>query len=82
MALKQIAGKVVKKTGDKSISVVVERKVKHPRYHKYVKRFHKYIVHDEQNEAKMGDVVKAIECTPFSKSKSFTLLKITKKGVE
>jgi small subunit ribosomal protein S17 len=82
MALKQITGKVVKKTGDKSITVLVERKVKHPRYHKFVKRFHKYIVHDEDNSVKSGDTVKAIECRPISKSKSFTLVEITEKGVE
>ena len=49
MALKrEIQGKVVTKTGDKSASVLVVRKVMHPRYHKTVKRFKKYIIHDEK----------------------------------
>jgi len=46
-----ISGTVIKKAGDKSATVLVERKVLHPRYHKTVKRFKKYIIHDEKNEA-------------------------------
>jgi len=82
MALKEITGKVVKKTGDKSATVVVERRVMHPRYHKIVKRFKKYIIHDENNEVNAGDTVKAIECNPISKRKSFTLTQVVQKGVE
>ncbi len=82
MALKEITGKVVKKTGEKTVTVVVERKVMHPRYHKIVKRFHKYIIHDENNEANTGDTVKAIECRPLSKRKSFTLTQVVTRGVE
>ena len=83
MALKrEIQGVVVQKTGDKSITVLVERLVMHPRYRKYVKRFKKFIVHDERNEAKAGDVVKAIECRPLSKRKSFRLESIVTVGVE
>jgi len=82
MALKEITGKVVKKTGEKTITVLVERRVMHPRYHKIVKRFHKYMVHDENNEVNVGDTVKAIECRPLSKNKSFTLTQVLLKGVE
>ncbi len=83
MALKrEIQGVVVQKTGEKSITVLVERRVMHPRYRKYVKRFKKFIVHDENNEAKAGDIVRAIECRPLSKRKSFRLLKIVTVGVE
>ena len=83
MALKrEIQGVVVQKTGDKSITVLVERRVMHPRYRKYVKRFKKFIVHDEKNEVKVGDIVKAIECRPLSKRKSFRLSQIVKVGVE
>lgn len=82
MALKEIQGKVVKKAGDKTATVLVERRVMHPRYHKFVKRFKKYLVHDENNEAGAGDTVKAIECKPISKRKSFTLTKVVEKGVE
>ncbi|HIP60891.1 MAG TPA: 30S ribosomal protein S17 [Campylobacterales bacterium] len=82
MALKEIIGKVVKKTGEKTITVVVERRVMHPRYHKIVKRFHKYMIHDENNEVNVGDTVKAIKCRPLSKNKSFTLTQVLLKGVE
>ena len=75
-----ISGKVIKKTGDKTINVLVERKVLHPKYHKIVKRFKKYLVHDENNEANVGDVVTAIEHRPISKRKTFTLLEIVERG--
>lgn len=70
---REIQGNVVKIAGDKTISVLVERRVMHPRYHKVVKRFKKYLVHDERNECKVGDKVIAIECRPLSKTKSFRL---------
>ena len=70
---REIQGKVVTIAGDKSATVVVERRVMHPRYHKVVKRFKKYVIHDEKNELKVGDEVIAIECRPISKSKSFRL---------
>jgi len=83
MALKRvIQGKVVKKAGDKTATVLVERKVVHPRYHKIVKRFKKYLVHDERNEVKVGDTISAIECRPLSKRKSFRLKEIVERGVE
>ncbi|MDE6886584.1 MAG: 30S ribosomal protein S17 [Helicobacteraceae bacterium] len=77
-----IQGKVVKKSGNKSISILVERKVVHPKYRKIVKRFKKYIIHDENNSCKIGDVIEAIECKPISKNKSFTLNKTISTGVE
>jgi small subunit ribosomal protein S17 len=83
MALKrEIQGVVVQKTGDRTITVLVERRVMHPRYRKFVKRFKKYLVHDEKNEVKAGDVVTALECRPLSKRKSFRLNKIVTVGVE
>ncbi len=80
MPKRVISGKVVKKAGDKTATVLVERKVLHPRYHKTVKRFKKYLVHDEKNEANVGDVISAIECRPLSKNKAFRLLEITQRG--
>lgn len=83
MALKrEIQGVVVQKAGDKTITVLVERRVMHPRYRKFVKRFKKYLVHDESNQVKAGDTVSAIECRPLSKRKSFRLNVIVKVGVE
>jgi len=82
MALtREIKGTVVKKTGDKTVTVLVERKVLHPRYHKIVKRFKKYLVHDENNEANIGDKLVAIECKPLSKKKAFMIKEITERGV-
>lgn len=76
-----IQGKVVSIAGNKSVVILVERKVVHPKYHKIVKRFKKYIIHDEKCSSKIGDVVSAIECKPISKHKSFTLKDIVLVGV-
>ena len=70
---REVQGKVVTIAGNKTVSIVVERRVMHPRYHKVVKRFKKYLVHDERNEVKVGDEIIAIECRPLSKTKSFRL---------
>jgi len=80
MPKRVISGTVIKRAGDKTATVLVERKVLHPRYHKTVKRFKKYLIHDEKNEINVGDTVSAVECRPLSKSKSFRLLEITKRG--
>ena len=77
-----IQGLVVAKSGDKTASVLVERRVMHPRYHKFVKRFKKYLVHDENNQLNIGDTVSAIECRPLSKSKKLRLKAVLKTGVE
>ena len=77
---REIQGIDVKNSGDKTVSVLVERKVLHPKYHKTVKRFKKYLVHDERNELKIGDNVVAIECRPLSKTKSFRLKTIVSTG--
>jgi len=73
MSQREIQGVVVKIAGDKTASVLVERRVMHPRYHKVVKRFKKYLIHDEKNTLKVGDEVVAVECRPLSKTKSFRL---------
>lgn len=70
---REIQGIVVKKAGEKTATIVVERRVMHPRYHKTVKRFKKYLVHDENNSLNVGDEIIAIECRPISKTKSFRL---------
>jgi len=79
---REIQGIVVKRSGDKTVSLLVERKVLHPRYHKIVKRFKKYLVHDEKNEVNVGDEIVAVECRPISKRKSFRLKKIISTGVK
>ncbi|WP_373886226.1 30S ribosomal protein S17 [Campylobacter hyointestinalis] len=79
---RQIQGVVVAKAGDKTATILVERRVMHPRYHKFVKRFKKYLVHDEKNELKTGDTISAVECRPLSARKSFRLQAVLKTGVE
>ncbi len=79
---REIQGVVVSKSGDKTISVLVTRSVIHPKYHKTVKRFKKYLVHDESNQVEVGDTVTALECRPLSKRKSFRLKAIVAKGVK
>lgn len=82
MPKRVIQGKIQKKSGDKTVSIVIERTVKHPKYHKMVKRYKKYLVHDEKNETNAGDTISAIECRAFSKNKSFRLKEILKKSGE
>jgi small subunit ribosomal protein S17 len=79
---REIQGIVVKRSGDKTVSVLVERRVLHPRYHKTVRRFKKYLIHDDKNELNIGDIVIAIECRPLSKTKSYRLKDIVKTGVK
>ncbi|TXE88094.1 30S ribosomal protein S17 [Campylobacter volucris] len=83
MAFKrEIQGVVVQIAGDKTASILVERKVVHPKYRKIVKRFKKYLIHDERNELKVGNIIIAVECRPLSKRKSFRLKTIVSAGVE
>ena len=79
---REIQGVVVKRSGDKTASVLVTRSVLHPKYHKTVKRFKKYLVNDEKNELNVGDSVIAVECRPLSKTKSFRLKTILATGVK
>lgn len=69
-----LQGVVVSDKADKTITVLVERRVKHPLYKKFIRRTKKYAAHDEQNTAKIGDRVRIVECRPISKSKTWTLL--------
>ena len=69
-----LQGVVVSDKANKTVSVLVERKIAHPIYKKFISRSKKYAVHDENNQFKVGDVVKIIECRPISKSKTWTVL--------
>jgi len=69
-----LTGVVVSDKADKTISVKIERKVKHPKYGKVIKRSTKVHAHDENNSAKVGDFVNIQECRPISKLKSFVLI--------
>jgi small subunit ribosomal protein S17 len=65
---------------EKSISVSVERKVKHPIYGKFLKKTTKFMAHDENNEAGIGDTVKIMETRPLSKNKCWRLIEIIEKA--
>ena len=73
---KIVNGAVVKNNSPKTITVVLERLVKHPRYGKYIRKTSSYKVHDEKNEAKVGDKVEITESRPLSKTKRWRLVKI------
>lgn len=78
----QLTGKVVSDKMDKSITVLIERRVKHPVYGKYVSKSSKIKAHDESNECKAGDLVTIEECRPLSKTKSWSLVKIEERAAE
>jgi small subunit ribosomal protein S17 len=80
--LKNVTGVVISNSGDKSIKVAIDFKVKHPKYGKYVKRRTKLGVHDEHNQASLGDIVEVVECKPYSKTKSWRLVRVLEKAVQ
>ena len=71
---KERVGKVISNKMTKSITVAVERKVKHPKYGKFILRTTKLMAHDEKNESAIGDVVKIMETRPLSKLKRWKLV--------
>ena len=77
--IKTQTGIVVSRSGDKSFKVAIDFKVKHPKYGKYVKRRTKLGVHDEHNQASVGDLVEIAQCRPYSKTKSWRLIKVVKR---
>jgi len=75
-AARTLTGKVLSNKMDKTITVVVERVVKHPTYGKYVRRTTKLLAHDENNECNEGDTVAITQCRPLSRRKSWTLVSV------
>lgn len=80
--VRTLTGKVVSDKMNKSISVMIERRVKHPVYGKYVSKTTKVKAHDENNECRIGDVVTIAESRPISKTKSWKLVKIEERATE
>ncbi|MCL1127129.1 30S ribosomal protein S17 [Shewanella surugensis] len=78
--IRTLQGRVLSDKMDKSITVAIERKVKHPLYGKYLKRTTKIHAHDEQNQCNAGDIVTIRECRPLSKTKSWTLVEVVSKA--
>ena len=77
---KERVGVVVSNKMDKSIVVMVERKVKHPMYGKFVKKSSKFMAHDEKNECNIGDTVTVMETKPLSKTKRWRLVEILERA--
>ena len=71
-----LTGKVVSNKMDKSITVLIERLVKHPKYGKYIRRSTKLHAHDENNVCQEGDIVTISECRPLSKTKAWRLVEV------
>ncbi|MGH1487256.1 MAG: 30S ribosomal protein S17 [Cellvibrionaceae bacterium] len=77
-----LMGKVVSDKMDKTITVLIERRVKHPLYGKYLSKSSKLKAHDEENTCNIGDVVTIAESRPLSKSKSWTLVKVEERATQ
>ncbi len=77
---KEKVGIVMSDKMEKSIVVSVERKVKHPKYGKFVKKTTKFIAHDEKNDCNIGDTVKIMETRPLSKTKNWRLVEIIERA--
>lgn len=79
-ARKERVGKVVSNKMNKSITVLVEGKVKHPIYGKFVNKSKKFVAHDEKDECNVGDTVRIMECRPLSKRKRWRLINIIERA--
>ena len=77
---KERIGKVISNKMQKTITVAVDRKVKHPIYGKFVKKTTKFHAHDEKNECTIGDTVKIMETRPLSKTKRWRLVEVVEKA--
>lgn len=77
-----MVGKVVSNKMDKSVSVAIERLIKHPIYGKYIRRTSKIVAHDESNKCQEGDIVSISPCKPISKNKSWNVVNINSTGTD
>jgi len=79
---RRLTGRVVSDKMDKTVTVLVERRVPHPLYNKFVGRSKKYHAHDEKNEYQTGDLVLIEECRPVAKTKAWRVVKLVEKARE
>lgn len=79
-AKRTIVGRVVSDKMDKTVSVAVERLIKHPIYGKYIRRTTKVLAHDANNECKAGDRVAISECKPISKNKAWAVVNVVERS--
>jgi small subunit ribosomal protein S17 len=77
-----IVGRVVSDKMDKTVSVAIERLIKHPVYGKYIRRTTKVLAHDASNECKPGDRVTISECKPISKNKSWSVVDVVERAAD
>ena len=77
-----VVGRVVSNKMDKTVSVAVERRIKHPMYGKYVRRTSKILAHDAGNECREGDRVAISECRPISKRKAWTVVEVIERAAD
>jgi small subunit ribosomal protein S17 len=77
-----VIGRVVSDKMDKTVSVAVERLIKHPMYGKYIRRTSKVLAHDANNECKAGDRVAISECKPISKNKAWAVVDVIERAAE
>ena len=77
-----VIGRVVSDKMDKTVSVAIERLIKHPVYGKYIRRTSKVLAHDAANECKPGDRVAISECRPISKNKSWTVVNVVERAAD
>jgi small subunit ribosomal protein S17 len=81
-ALKTVEGRVVSNKMNKTVTVLVERHVKHALYGKYLRRSTKLHAHDEDNTCNEGDLVRVVECRPLSKTKNWRVLEIVTRAAK
>jgi small subunit ribosomal protein S17 len=81
-AQRTIVGRVVSDKMDKSVSVAIERTIKHPVYGKYIRRTSKVMAHDANNECREGDRVAIAECKPISKNKSWAVVSVVERAAD
>ena len=75
-----VVGRVVSDKMDKTVSVAIERLIKHPTYGKYIRRTSKVMAHDENNDCKIGDRVAISECRPMSKNKAWQVVDVIERA--
>ena len=78
--VRTLVGEVVSDARDKTVTVIIERRVKHPLYGKYIKKFTKYHAHDENNQYKIGDKVVIVHSKPISKTKFWVVQSLVEKA--
>ena len=77
-----LVGRVVSDKMDKTVSVAIERMIKHPVYGKYIRRTSKVLAHDQDNACKSGDRVAIAECKPISKNKSWFVVNVVERAAD